>query len=100
MSLEFDKVVDLYRKAGVAPKVVHTRTGPWEEAGTMLVASGKGIYIGVGAVLSHPVFGSEVTTVPLSEPGATIEVHMAWRKDEKPKLIFDFVDSVQEVFRS
>jgi DNA-binding transcriptional LysR family regulator len=96
----YDKVVDLYREAGVAPRVVHTRTGPWEEAGTMLVASGKGIYVGVGAVLSHPVFGSEVTSVLLSEPGATIAVHVAWRKDEKSKLIFDFVDSVQEVFPS
>jgi DNA-binding transcriptional LysR family regulator len=96
----YDKVVDLYREAGVAPRVIHTRTGPWEEAGTMLVASGKGIYIGVGAVLSHPVFGSEVTTIPLSEPGATIAVHIAWRKDEKSKLISDFVDSVQEVFPS
>jgi DNA-binding transcriptional LysR family regulator len=96
----YDKVLELYRQAGVAPKVVHTRTGPWEEAGTMLVASGRGIYIGVGAVLSHPVFGSEVTTVPLSEPGATIDVHMAWRKDEQSRLVLDFVDSAQDVFRS
>jgi DNA-binding transcriptional LysR family regulator len=95
----YDKVVELYREAGVVPRVVHTRTGPWEEAGTMLVASGKGIYIGVGGALSHPVFGSEVTTVPLREPGATIEVHMAWRKDEKSKLVFDFLNSVQEVFQ-
>ncbi len=95
----YDKILELYRQAGVVPKVVHTPTGPWEEAGTMLVASGKGIYIGVGAIFSHPVFGSEVTTVPLSEPGATIKVHMAWRKDEKSRSVLDFLDSAQEVFR-
>jgi DNA-binding transcriptional LysR family regulator len=95
----YDKVLELYRAAGVAPRVVHTRTGPWEEVGTMLVASGKGIYIGVGAVLSHPVLGSEVAAVALSEPGATIDVHMAWRRGEASPLVLDFLHSARQVFR-
>jgi DNA-binding transcriptional LysR family regulator len=95
----YDKVLELYRVAGVVPKVVHTRTGPWEEVGTMLVASGKGIYIGVGAVLSHPVLGSEVAAVALSEPGATIDVHMAWRRGEASPLVLEFLHSARQVFR-
>ena len=94
----YDKVLELYRVAGVVPKVVRTRTGPWEEVGTMLVASGKGIYLGVGAVLSHPVLGKEVAAVPLNEPGATIDVHIAWRRGEESTLILDFLKSARQVF--
>lgn len=95
----YDKVLDLYRAAGVAPKIVRTRTGPWEEVGIMLVASGKGIYIGVGAILSNSVLGKEVVAVPLSEPGATIDVHMAWRRGEESALVLDFLKSARQVFR-
>ena len=96
----YDKVLELYRQAGVAPKIIQTRTGPYEEAGAILVASGKGIYVGVGGVLSHPVFGSGVIAVPLDEPEATIEVHVAWRKDEKSAAVFAFLDSVRRAFKS
>ena len=91
----YDKTLELYRKAGIIPKVVATPTAPYEEAGTMLVTSGKGIYLGVGAVLSHPVSGLKVSAVPLNEPGATIEVHVAWRKDEQSTAVLAFVDSTR-----
>jgi DNA-binding transcriptional LysR family regulator len=95
----FDKTLELYRRAGISPRIIFTSTAPFEEAGTMLVASGKGIYLGVGAVLSDPVSGSEVATVPLDEPEAKIEVHMAWRKGENSSAVLAFLDSVRRLFK-
>jgi DNA-binding transcriptional LysR family regulator len=54
--------------------------------------------LGVGAVLSHPVLGSGIAAVPLDEPGAQIEVHVAWRKDERPPTVLAFLNSVRKVF--
>jgi DNA-binding transcriptional LysR family regulator len=95
----FDKTLELYRHAGVSPRILFTSTAPHEEAGAMLVASGKGIYLGVGAVVGDPVSGSEVATVPLDEPEARIEVHMAWRKGENSSAVLAFLDSVRRVFK-
>jgi DNA-binding transcriptional LysR family regulator len=95
----FDKTLELYRHAGVSPRILFTSTAPHEEAGAMLVASGKGIYLGVGAVLGDPVSGSEVATVQLDEPEARIEVHMAWRKGENSSAVLAFLDSVRRVFK-
>jgi DNA-binding transcriptional LysR family regulator len=96
----FDKTLEIYRHAGVSPRILFTSTAPYEEAGAMLVASGKGIYLGVGAVLASPKGGSEVATIPLDEPGARIEVHMAWRKGESSTTVLAFLDTVRQVFRT
>lgn len=95
----FDKTLELYRHAGVSPRILFTSTAPHEEAGAMLVASGKGIYLGVGAVLSNPMGGSEVATVLLDEPEAKIEVHMAWRKGENSSAVLAFLDSVRRLYK-
>ncbi len=94
----YDKGLELYRQAGIVPKVIATRTDPHEEAGIILVTSGKGIYLTVGAVVSHPVSGPKVSAVPLNEPGATIDVHVAWRKNEPSTAILAFVDSTRRAF--
>ena len=94
----YDKGLELYRKAGIVPKVIATLTDPHEEAGIILVTSGKGIYLTVGAVVSHPVSGPKVSAVPLNEPGATIDVHIAWRKNERSTAILAFVDSTRRAF--
>jgi DNA-binding transcriptional LysR family regulator len=95
----FDKTLELYRHAGIAPRIVFTSTAPFEEAGAMLVASGKGIYLGVGAVIADPIGGSEVATVPLDEPEAKIEVHMAWRRGENSRSILAFLETARNVFK-
>jgi DNA-binding transcriptional LysR family regulator len=96
----YDKVLDLYRKAGVTPKkLIHTMAFPYEEAGAMLVASGKGIFLGVGAILAHPALGGRVVGVPLDEPEATIEVHVAWRKEERSVTILAFLNSVRNLLK-
>lgn len=95
----YDKTLDLYEKAGVVPTIVQTGTAAYEEAGTVPVAAGKGIFIGVGAVTSHPIFGSGIAAVPLDEPDAKIEVRMAWRKNETSAAVLAFLQSARRVFR-
>jgi DNA-binding transcriptional LysR family regulator len=96
----YDKALDLYKRAGIRPTVIHTDTAPYEEAGTVLLASGKGVYLGVGAVIGHPELGSGVAVVPLDEPDATIEVHAAWRKNEKSQAVLAFLNSVRRVLKN
>jgi len=94
----YDKTLELYQRCGIAPTIIHTNTAPYEEAGALLVASGKGIYLGVGAVLSHPVAGSGITALPLDEPGAHIAVHVTWRKNENATAVLAFLESTRKVF--
>jgi LysR family transcriptional regulator, benzoate and cis,cis-muconate-responsive activator of ben and cat genes len=94
-----EKVLDLYRRAGITPKLGQSPSGPFDEAQAMFVASGKGICIAVDGVLHYPGRGKAVTTVPLDEPENTIDVHMIWRRGEKSAVILAFLDSVRNVFK-
>jgi hypothetical protein len=38
--------------------------------------------------------------VPLDEPGATVEVRMAWRKNETSCAVLSFLDSMRAFFRA
>jgi DNA-binding transcriptional LysR family regulator len=101
----YDKILDLYRKAGVNPKVTQSSSFPYEEAGAMLIASGKGIYLGVssspgtGTTVCHPLFVDRLSVVPLDEPGATLDVLVAWRARENSPAILTFLKTVRYVFR-
>ena len=93
----YDKTLDLIRNAGLSPNIVPTQTIVHDEAGAILVDSGKGIYIAVGRNPYHPSFADRLTALPLMEPGATIEVHIVWRKKEQTKVALDFVAFTRKV---
>lgn len=96
----YDKVLELYENAGLAPTTINVGTAAYDEAGTLPVASGKGIFLGVGAVRGHPLYGSGIAAVPLDEPNARVEVRMAWRKNERSPAVLAFLQSVRKVFSS
>lgn len=102
----YDKILDLYRKAGVNPKVTQSSSFPYEEAGAMLIASGRGIYLGVssspgtGTTVCHPLFMDKVAWVALDEPGAEVNVQVAWRARENSAAILAFLKTVRYVFRT
>ncbi|MBV9182663.1 MAG: LysR family transcriptional regulator [Acidobacteria bacterium] len=102
----YDKILDLYRRAGVSPKVTQSSSFPYEEAGAMLIASGKGIYLGVssapgtGTTVCHPLFVDQLSAVPLQEPGANLDVQVAWRARENSPAILSFLKTVRYVFRT
>jgi DNA-binding transcriptional LysR family regulator len=78
----YDQVFAMYRRVGVTPHTVATPgAGPFNHAGMMLVASGKGFYFGYGVPLSGPQPASGVAVVPVADPGATLEVRLVSRKD-------------------
>jgi DNA-binding transcriptional LysR family regulator len=101
----YDKILELYRGAGIKPKLVQTSTFPYEEAGAMVLVSGKGIYLGVsstpgtGTTVCHPLFEDQLAVVPLSEPNASLDVQMAWRARENSPAIQGFLKTARSVFR-
>jgi len=95
----YDKTLELYLKAGITPRIIRTQTAAYDEAGAILLASRKGIYLGVGAVRSKPGGAAEVVTIPLDEPNARISVHIAWRRGEISGVVLAFLESARRVLR-
>jgi DNA-binding transcriptional LysR family regulator len=94
-----DKTLELYRKAGVEPKIIHTALWPHAEAAWLLVESGKGIGLGVIAPCIRTFADGKLAFVPLDEPDARIDVHVAWRKDEGSPSVLAFLNTVRRVFK-
>jgi DNA-binding transcriptional LysR family regulator len=93
--LLFDKILDLYARAGVSPVMLPTPSaGPYNHAGVMQVASGKGVYLGYGVPLTHPQPASGVAVVPVSDHAATVEVCLVSRKDEARPAVARFIECV------
>jgi DNA-binding transcriptional LysR family regulator len=96
----YDITLQLYRDAGMTPKVIPTETMSYDEAGSILVDSGKGIYIAVGKNPCHPSFAGRLISLPLSEAKARIGVHVVWRKNEQSKTTLDFVKFARSIFEN
>ena len=95
----FDKIDELYAHAGITPKRIPTpEAGPHNQAGLMMVASGKGIYLCMGVPVSSQSAVTSVAVVPLSDPDAALDVCVAWRKDETSPVVRQFLESVWHVF--
>lgn len=95
----YDKILGLYSRHGLTPHFAVTHVEAHEEAGAIMVASGKAIFVGAGAIVTRSVHGIELASVPLNEAEAKIEVYMAWRKNEESTAVLAFLDSVRRVFR-
>jgi LysR family transcriptional regulator, benzoate and cis,cis-muconate-responsive activator of ben and cat genes len=95
-----DAVLNLYRKQRLSPHVTLTHTETHEEAGKVMVATGKGIFIGVGAMVNTSVLGVHLAAIPLNEPGAKFPVCIAWRKRETSSAVLEFVASAGKLFHA
>ena len=85
----------MYRNAGITPKIVPTTLSP-QNAGSMYVASGHGMYI-IGS--KSIMLDKDLAVLQLDEPDATMEVHVAWRKGEQSPHIFHFIDTARSYSR-
>jgi DNA-binding transcriptional LysR family regulator len=95
----YDRVLELYARHGITPPMVPTPgAGPYNHAGLMMVASGKGVYLCLGVPLTSPQPASGVAVLPVGDPGATIEVCVASRKAESSRLVSQFLDCVWETY--
>jgi DNA-binding transcriptional LysR family regulator len=95
-----DAILDLYGKQGLSPHLTVTHTETHEEAGKVMVATGKGIFIGVGAMVNTSVLGVHLAAVPLNESGAKLPVCIAWRKRETSSAVLEFVASARKLFHA
>jgi DNA-binding transcriptional LysR family regulator len=95
----YDKILGLYSKQGFTPRLTINHVEAHEEAGAIMIAAGKAIFLGAGATVNRSVAGLELASVRLDEPDAKIEVYVAWRKGEESPAILDFLNSVRRVFR-
>ena len=94
----YDKVLEMYAAAGVAPRIVHTKTSPYEQAGLMLIATGEGIFPSISSKFTQPHAAMGVTPLSLSEPHAVIPVMLSWRNDECSRAIREFVSATRQAF--
>jgi DNA-binding transcriptional LysR family regulator len=95
----YDKILGLYSRHGMTPHLTITHAEAHEEAGAIMVASGKAIFMGAGAIVNRSVSGLDLVSIRLDEPGAKIEVYMAWRKGERSTAVISFIDSGRRVLR-
>jgi len=97
-----DKTLELYAASGVSPKVIWVAADatPHNDVQAVLLACRKGIRIMPDEIACRPAPGSEVAVVPLDEPGASIEVHVVWRKLEKSAAVLAFVNSARQILRA
>jgi DNA-binding transcriptional LysR family regulator len=96
----YDKILGLYSRHGLTPRLVTTIMEPHDEAGAITVASGKAIFMGAGAFVNRSQAGIELVSIPLKEPEAKIEVYAAWRKDEDSPAVSGFLDCVRLALRA
>jgi len=94
----YDQILSLYARASLSPPMVPTPgAGPYNHAGMLLVASGRGIYFGYGV----PGTGSDapggVAARPVSDPGATVEVRAVYKKNAVTGAVKQFLDAVRVV---
>ena len=98
----YDKTLELYAAAGVNPIVssVSVELVPNNDLQSLLLTCHKGIRIIPDEIACRPAPGSEVAVVPLDEPGASVQVHMVWRKCEKAAAVLAFVNTARQILRS
>lgn len=97
----YDKTLELYAAAGVNPIVssVSVELVPNNDIQSLLLTCHKGIRIMPDEIACRPAPGSEVAVVPLDEPGASVQVHMVWRKCEKAAAVLGFLNTARQILR-
>ncbi|MGA9885451.1 MAG: LysR substrate-binding domain-containing protein [Candidatus Acidiferrales bacterium] len=95
-----DKVLDLFARAGVSPEILQLPVDPLpsDEVQKVLLAAHRGIFIVADETPARMVLGCAAAAVPLEEPEAKVEVHMAWRKGEGSGAVLAFMESVRRTF--
>jgi len=94
----YDKTFALFRAAGIQPQLVGAQPPPYAHGAMMLVASRQGYYIGIASPFTQTHRVSGIAVVPLDEPGARLEVRIAWRRNEASRWVSEFVRSARAVF--
>ena len=71
----------------------------YDEEGAMLLASGKGVTLAVGRNPTYPSFADQLVALPLREPLASLEVHVAWRMGESSPTILKLIETARRLLQ-
>ena len=94
-----DLALALCRDAGLSPRIVLTESTVYDEAGAMMAASGKGVFLAVGKNPCHPSFADRLVALNLREPLAALEVHATWRRSESASTILNFIETTKNLLQ-
>ncbi|MFY9732307.1 MAG: LysR substrate-binding domain-containing protein [Candidatus Acidiferrales bacterium] len=94
-----DLALALCRDEGLSPRIVLTESTVYDEAGAMMAASGKGVFLAVGKNPCHPSFADRLVALNLREPLARLEVHAAWRRGESSSTILNFIETTRTILQ-
>jgi DNA-binding transcriptional LysR family regulator len=93
----YDKIFELYSAAGVTPHIVATTASPASPGGMINVASGKGIYLGLGSLMTMKD-APGIAVVRIEDPRAALQVCLVWRASETSPTVLDFVAAARDAF--
>ncbi len=95
-----DLTLELFAKAGVSPRISPVSADPMShgEVHKILLAANKGIFVIADEGLHHADYGDAAIAVPLDEPDARIEVHMAWRRSENSPAVLGVLETARKTF--
>jgi DNA-binding transcriptional LysR family regulator len=95
-----DKTLELYARAGVSPRVMQLPVDPLphDEVQRVRLAANQGIFIVADEEPARAALGCAAAAVSIDDPGARVEVHMAWRKREQSGAVLAFLDTVRRMF--
>jgi DNA-binding transcriptional LysR family regulator len=94
----YDKIFELYSAAGITPHIVATTASPASPAGMISVASGKGIYLGLGGLMTTMKDAPGLAVVRIEDPRAALQVCIVWRMAEASPAVLEFVEAAREAF--
>ena len=82
-----DHVISLCRHAGFTPRVAQEA----RESSTIVGLVAAGLGVSILPVSCEHIHIDGVSYVPLTDPAAMSEIHVAWRRDERAPLVAQFV---------
>jgi hypothetical protein len=95
----YDRILELYDRAAISgPRVPTPGAGPFNPAGLIQVASGRGVYLCLGVAQRGPEPTGGVAVLPVSDADATIDVCVVSRKGETAPAVAHFLACVSRVF--
>jgi DNA-binding transcriptional LysR family regulator len=98
-SVVSDRVLELYAHAAKAPPAtIDCPVDLGIDAMRMVIASGRAIGFAVESPWTDSARVGGIATVRLDAPGASIPVHLSWRKDEQSAAVLALIDCARRTF--
>ncbi len=97
-----DKILELYAKAGVEPRISPLKADPssTNEVHKILLVANKGVFVVADEIGARADNSHVAVAIPFDDPEARIGLFMAWRKGEKSSSVMALLETARKVLRS